>query len=124
MQKIIIIFIFMCLPGFASADQVRFTGRTTADRTLISDTIRNVLFVGKARLNCSELGLVEAEVLPKDYVPPKGPGQEGKAPTIYERWTATFCGQKVPLLIAFWPASDGGMMFRVEYPYPKADIVP
>jgi hypothetical protein len=56
--------------------------------------------------------------LPSSNRPPGGPHPEGSAPTIYERWIATFCGKQVAFLIALWPASIGGTMIRVGYPFP------
>jgi hypothetical protein len=102
----------------AHADQFRFTGNTTAGNTLISDALRQVIAIGEAKFNCPTADKAEAEVLPESYKPPGGPHAEGKASTVYERWRVTFCGSKRAFLIAFWPAADGGMMFRVEYPFP------
>lgn len=104
----------------AHADQVRFTGRTTADATLIRDTLRNVLVIARARLNRSSTNLVTAEVLPPGYVP-VGSKPEGSAKTTYERWTVALCGNDVPFLIAFWGAPAGGTMFRVGYPFPSSE---
>jgi hypothetical protein len=108
----------------AHADQFRFTGNTTAGNTLIGDTLRQVLAIGQARFSCPTPDKAEAEVLPASYKPPGGPHAEGNAPTTYERWNVTFCGSSRAFLIAFWPAADGGMMFRVEYPFPGEVAVP
>ena len=104
----------------AHADQVRFTGQTTADQTLLVDTLNTVARLGPARFQCSTVEAVEAQVLPESFSPPGTDNPEGSAPTTYERWDATFCGKVVPLLIAYWPAADGGMMFRVGLPFPSA----
>jgi hypothetical protein len=102
----------------AHADQFRFTGNTTAGNTLVGDTLRQVVAIGEAKFKCPTPEKAEAEVLPEGYRPPGGPHAEGKASTVYERWTVTFCGSSRAFLIAFWPATDGGMMFRVQYPFP------
>lgn len=105
----------------AAADQVRFTGQTTASGPLIADTLNTVALLGPARFNCPTVEAVQAQVLPKTFTPPGKNNPEGSAPTTYERWDVTFCGKVVPLLIAFWPAADGGMMFRVSQ-HPNAVI--
>ena len=102
----------ICLP--AAADQVRFTGQTTATEKLITDTLNTVAVLGPSRFNCPTIEAVEAQILPKSFTPPGKNNPEGSNPTTYERWGVTFCGKVVPLLIAFWPAADGGMMFRVS----------
>jgi hypothetical protein len=102
----------------AHADQFRFTGNTTAGNTLIADTLRRVVAIGEAKFKCPTPDKAEAEVLPKTYRPPGGPHAEANAPAVYERWTVTFCGSSRAFLIAFWPAANGGMMFRVQYPFP------
>lgn len=101
----------------AVADQVRFTGQTTADQTLVVDTLNTVAKLGPARFNCPTVEAIEAHVLPKSFSPPGKDNPEGSNLTTYERWDATFCGKVVPLLIAFWRAPKGGMMFRVGLPF-------
>jgi hypothetical protein len=108
----------------ASADQVRFTGQTTADQMLAVDTLNTVARLGPARFNCPTVEAVEAQVLPESFIPPGKDNPEGSNPTTYERWDATFCGKVVPLLIAFWPAAEGGMMFRVGLPFPPSPDAP
>lgn len=44
----------------AAADQVHFTGQTTASRTLIVDTLHNVILLGQGRFNCPSVEAVEA----------------------------------------------------------------
>jgi hypothetical protein len=102
----------------ATAGQVRFTGHTTANGTLVVDTLRAVATLGPGRFSCPTVEAVEAQVLPEAFKPPGEGHPEGKNPTIYERWDATFCGKVVPLLIAFWSAPEGGTMFRVGVPFP------
>jgi hypothetical protein len=102
----------------AHADQFRFTGNTTAGNTLIVDALRQVVTIGEAKFNCPTPDKAEAEILPEGFVPPRGPHAEGNAPTVYERWNVTFCGSTRSFLIAFWPATDGGVVFRVQYPFP------
>ena len=112
----------LSLPAFAQ--QVRFTGDTTANETLLLDTLRTVALLGPGQFNCPTVEAVEAQVLPESFSPPDNENPEGDSPTIYERWDATFCGKSVPLLIAFWPAEQGGMMFRVGLPFPDAAGAP
>jgi len=108
----------------ASAQQVRFTGQTTADETLLVDTLRTVALLGPGQFDCPTVEAVEAQVLPKSFAPPGKDNPEGSNPTTYERWDATFCGKVVPLLLAFWPAAEGGMMFRVGLPFPDSTGAP
>jgi hypothetical protein len=51
------------LPAFA--DQVSFTGETTADQTLLVDTLNTVARLGPARFKCPTVEAVKAQVLPK-----------------------------------------------------------
>lgn len=108
----------------AFAQQVRFTGETTANETLLVDTLRTVALLGPGRFSCPTVEAVEAQVLPESFSPPGNDNPEGTNPTTYERWDANFCGKIVPLLIAFWPAEQGGMMFRVGLPFPEATDFP
>ena len=116
--RVLIISAALAFSRPAAADQVRFTGQTTADGTLIVDTLNTVARLGPARFNCPTVEAVQAQILPDPFTPLGKDNPEGSSPTTYERWDATFCGKVVPLLIAFWPASDGGMMFRVGLPFP------
>ena len=105
--------------GLSHADQLQFTGNTTADVPLIKDALRNVQIYAQARMKCERLEKVVAEVLPKDFSRPGPPGPE-QSPATYERWLVTLCGTNVPFLISFWPAAQGGTMFNVtEFPQSK-----
>lgn len=120
--RLLIAMLLIAAPGrFALADPVHFTGETTADTTLITDALRVLQRLAQDRLQCATLGAVRSEILPPRYVPPGGPGPEGAARTVYERWTASLCGKEVPFLLGFWPAAEGGTMFRVQYPFPAGD---
>jgi len=123
-RKILVLSAALAFAFPAAADQVRFTGQTTADRTLTVDALNSVALVGRAQFNCPTVEAVDAHVLPKSFTPPGKDNPEGSHPTTYERWDATFCGKVVPLLIAFWPVADGGMMFRVGFPFPVAASAP
>ncbi len=112
----------LSLPAFAQ--QVSFTGDTTANETLLVDTLRTVALLGPGQFSCPTVEAVEAQILPESFSPPGNDNPEGANPTTYERWDATFCGKVVPLLIAFWPAEQGGMMFRVGLPFPEATGAP
>ena len=108
----------------AQAEQVRFTGQTTAGQTLLVDTLNTVARLGPAQFQCPTVEAVEAQVLPKSFSPPGKDNPEGSSPTTYERWDATFCGNVVPLLVAYWPAAGGGMMLRVGLPFPGSAGAP
>jgi len=122
--RILVLAVMLALSLPALAQQVRFTGDTTADETLLVDTLRAVALLGPAQFNCPTVEAVDARVLPESFSPPGNDNPEGDNPTIYERWDATYCEKVVPLLIAFWPASQGGMMFRVGAPFPEAAGAP
>ena len=107
--------LFLVVP--AKAAQVRFTGDTTANVTLIQDALRNVMLFGSSQ-GCSSLELVEARVLSPGYVPKDAATRPEAGKGTYEAWTATLCGKPTKFLITFWPAAEGGMMFAVTYPYP------
>jgi hypothetical protein len=101
-------------------DQLRFTGNTRADITLIKDALRNVQLFAQAKFNCQSIEAVEAEVLPLGYTPPGGPHPEGEAKSQYESWLVTMCGRKKKFLLATWQSPPTpGVMFRVGYPFPS-----
>ena len=122
--RMIILVAALTLASPALAQQVRFTGDTTAGESLLVDTLRTVAQLGPGRFNCPTVAAVEAQVLPASFSPPGSDHPEGANPTTYERWDATFCGEVVPLLVAFWPAEQGGMMFRIGLPFPGASDAP
>ena len=120
----LILMVALALSLPVSAQQVRFTGQTSADDTLVVDALNTVALLGPSRFDCPTVEAVEAQVLPKSFTPPSKDNPEGSSPTTYERWDSTFCGKTVALLIAFWPAADGGMMFRVGLPFPAPASAP
>jgi hypothetical protein len=119
---VLVVALALSLP--ALAQQVRFTGDTTANETLLVDTLRTVALLGPSQFSCPTVEAVQAQVLPESFSPPGNDNPEGRNPTTYERWDATFCGKVVPVLIAFWAAEQGGMMFRVGIPFPEASGAP
>lgn len=110
--------LLLALPVSAAAQSVRFTGTTTADEVLLVDTLRSLATLGPALFDCPTVEAVEASVLPGTFDLADETLPEGDAPTTYERWDATFCGHKTTVLVAFWSADDGGMMFRIGHPFP------
>ncbi len=101
----------------AHADQVRFTGQTTADGLLIRDALQNILRFAYATRQCTTLTAVEANVL--DAYEPQDPMYRvGSGQITYESWSATLCGETIKFLISFWPSVEGGTMFGIGYPYP------
>jgi hypothetical protein len=105
-------------PYPAYADQIRFTGQTTADETLIQDALRNVMLIAAAE-HCTSLEGVQAKILSPGYKPAATASRPEGENATYEAWTATLCGKPTKFLITFWPAEDGGTMLAVGYPYPK-----
>ena len=99
------------------AEQLRFTGQTTANLELIKDTLRHIQLIGQAQNDCDVISAVEATVHPEDFLPSKA-YRVGEGQVIYETWSTIMCGSEVQFLISFWPAPEGGMMFAVGYPYP------
>jgi hypothetical protein len=104
----------------SGAEEVRFTGETTADEQLIGDTLQQVVTIAQAKLACANLEGVVAEVMPRDFVPPDALSVTGSDTVTYERWTTTFCGKQVPFLITFWRDPQGGSLYSVGYPFPNA----
>jgi len=104
----------LVLTTAVAQEQVRFTGNTSADETLIHDAFQNIAFYVRESLKCPSIELVEAEVLPEGAVKRDATQAEGTAPAIYERWTVTFCGRKQPFLVVFWDAKEGGTMYRIQ----------
>lgn len=101
----------------AMAEQLRFTGRTTANLDLIKDTLRHIQLIGQARNDCGVISAVEAAVHPQDFQPAEA-YRVGEGQVTYETWSATMCDTEVKFLISFWAAPEGGTMFAVGYPYP------
>jgi hypothetical protein len=93
-------------------------GKTTAGPALIDDALRNVLLIAQARLNCTNVELVESEILPSDFRPAGVTTPEGSTNAAYERWNITLCGKMEPFLLAFWEVRDHGTLFGVTYPFP------
>jgi hypothetical protein len=105
------------MTGPARADQVHFTGDTSADATVIRDALQNVLRVAAVSEHCSTMSAVQSSLLPQDYRPPQG-YDAAPATAHYERWDVTLCGRVVPFLLGFWTPAEGGTMFQIGYPYP------
>lgn len=101
----------------AMAEQLRFTGQTTANLDLIKDTLRQIQLIGQARNDCGVISAVEAAVHPEDFLPNEA-YRVGEGQVTYETWSTTMCDSKVKFLISFWAAPEGGTMFAVGYPYP------
>lgn len=118
MKRLMYLTVAMAVPEPALADQVRFTGNTTADVTLIKDALHNILLYGNATDHCATLESVEAKILSPSYKPADAATRPEAGKGTYESWTATLCGKPIKFLITFWPASDGGTMFAVTVPYP------
>ena len=114
----VLLFVF----GQGAPQQVHFTGRTTADATLIRDALQNVVRYGDALQQCTTLSAVEARVLPADYRPRDSRYHIAGAEVRYEHWDAVLCGRPTAFLVGFWSAPQGGTMFQVSYPLP--DDVP
>jgi hypothetical protein len=110
----------MLLGTASSAAEVRFTGNTTATRQLIGDALHQLVTIAEAKLTCTDLEAVVAEVMPRDFKPPGASTVAPDKAVTYERWTATLCGQQVAFLVTFWSAPAGGTMFAIGYPFPKA----
>lgn len=102
----------------ANAEQLSFTGRTTADIILIKDALRHIQLIGQGERNCGTISAVEATVLPESYSPRKPFPPVAANRVIYESWSANLCGDVVKFLISFWSSDDGGTMFAVTHPYP------
>ncbi|MFT3733450.1 MAG: hypothetical protein QM776_00155 [Rhodocyclaceae bacterium] len=114
----------MLFPLAAHCEQVRFSGQTRADATLIKDALRNVQLITSTRFSCQYIDAVEAQTLPEDYTPPGGPHPEGEARTQYEVWFVTFCDRTEKFLLATWRTFPlQGVTFRVGFPF-SGDLEP
>ena len=102
----------------ARADQVHFTGTTTASETLIRDTLQTILRTAYLRTRCAALSSVDAAILSPGYRPKDSRYRVGEGKRTYERWSVVLCGKTIKYLITFWPAADGGTMFSIGDPYP------
>ena len=108
----------VCSPH-AEAEEVPFTGRTSANVHLIKDVLQDIQLIGRGALSCDSITSVRSILLPSDYRPSGGPFPEGRSRTIYERWQVELCGTKEDFLVAFWapPAGEEGVVFRVAHPF-------
>jgi hypothetical protein len=106
-------------PTVPESQQLRITGRTTADATLIHDAVQEVTRFSSLALKCDKLTGIEASVMPQGWQPADSNFRIGPPGTIYERWDAAGCGRVIPFLIGFWKAAEGGSMFQVAHPFPE-----
>ena len=104
----------------SAAEEVRFTGNTTATRQLIGDALHQLVTIADSKLTCTKLEAVVAEVMPRDFRPPGASKVASGGAVTYERWTATLCGQQVAFLVTFWAPPQGGTKFAIGYPFPSA----
>ncbi len=104
--------LFAASTAFAQTE-VRFTGETTADETLIRDVMQHLISYIHDKLKCENVELVEAEVLPKESIKRDPADPEGTQPATYENWVATYCGTSKSFRVVFWASKEGGTMFRI-----------
>jgi hypothetical protein len=93
--------------------EVRFTGETTADDTLIRDVMQHLISYIHDNLKCDNVELVEAKVLPEESIERDPADPEGTQPATYENWVATYCGTSKSFRVVFWASKEGGTMFRI-----------
>lgn len=108
------------LANAAQAETLSFTGTTTADTVVARDVLKQVQILGLGVMDCGVIGAVEADLMPTDFKPAGLTPNIDGAPETYERWIISLCGKRLPLLITFWLARQGGVMFRVTHPFPAA----
>ena len=112
--KVLVAFAILFAASTVSAQtDVRFTGETTADETLIRDVMQHLIRYIQNNLKCEDIKLVEAEVLPEESIKRDPTDPEGTGPASYENWVATYCGTSKPFLVVFWASKEGGTMFRI-----------
>ncbi|HTK86050.1 MAG TPA: hypothetical protein VL625_13280 [Patescibacteria group bacterium] len=104
-------------PSKLSAKNVEFKGKTTADAALVNSVFSNIMSISVKRLKCGSATQVTQEILPATYKP-GGETFDNLTTTTFEKWTPTLCGREISFLVGFWPAADGGTMFRVVLPFP------
>ena len=100
-------------PTASAQTEVRFTGETTADETLIRDVMQHLISYIHNNLKCDNVELVEAGVLPEESIRRDPTDPEGTGPATYENWVATYCGTSKSFLVVFWASKEGGTMFRI-----------
>ena len=99
--------------GIAAESEPTFTGSTIADSGLKKDALRTMAMIVHGKLKCDSMDSVDTQSLPIGaqptvWLPP------GAGPATYERWVVTACSKKQPFIVVFWPAKEGGMMFRIQ----------
>jgi hypothetical protein len=88
-----------------------FEGQTIADAVLKRDALKVITLIIHAKLSCTVIDRVKAEPAVR-HRHVALPGAAG--PATYERWTVSACSKEQPFSVTFYPAKDGGMMFRVQ----------
>jgi hypothetical protein len=96
---------------------VTFSGQTALTVDVTPDAFWVIAGIGAQELSCKTLSAVKAEVLKGADVPPNDLATAMAAPSDYERWTATLCGQPVAFLLGVWPADGKQSPFRIVYPF-------
>jgi len=105
-------------PPCESGDfNVTFSGDTALAVDAIPNAFGAIANIGAQEINCGKLTAVHAEVLAANAVPANDLAKNAPAPTDYERWTATLCGQDVAFLLGVWPADGKQEPYRVAYPF-------
>jgi len=114
-------------PDSAALAKVGITGGTAApDATVAQAALTEVRgFAAGEALKCSEMGGVEASLMPKGWVPADpnfriGPKKKAR----YERWDVKLCGKSVPFLVVFWKDKKAGPQFQVAHPFPAGPVKP
>ena len=112
--KVLVAFAMLFIASTVCAQtEVRFTGETTADETLIRDVMQHLVSYIHDNLKCENVELIEAEVLPEGSIKRDPTDPEGTQPATYENWVATYCGTSKSFLVVFWASKEGGTMFRI-----------
>lgn len=112
-------------PDAAALAKIGITGRTAAPDAKVAQAALNETkgFAAGQALKCSEMGGVEARLMPKGWVPADPNFRIGPKGARYERWDIKLCGKSVPFLVVFWKAK-GKADFQVAHPFPADPAKP
>jgi hypothetical protein len=119
MQKLILIAVAVALASSAGAapTQVRVSGTSNADGTLIHDIVQHITLFGAA-FHCPAPSSIEPSVISRSSIPASADYRVESDQAGYEDWKADFCGKTEEFLVTYWPDPNGGSFLKVTHPYP------
>ena len=120
---LLLAFLLAAAPDPAALAKIGITGRTRAPDSAAAQSALSEAgrFARGTALKCSEMGPVEASLMPKGWVPADPNFRIGPKGARYERWDIKLCGKEVPFLVVFFKVK-GKADFQVAHPFPAGSV--